>query len=175
MMRFRFAALGLLPLALAGCNSAKVNVCPVSVILADAGQMAVFRPGASQDLSGEAYRVALVGASTSCDINKKTGETDSSLTLRFRATRAPLASGAHYTVPYFVALTRGDQLIEKRILSISFDFAPGASSASFEESPDDFDIHMETGHQPYEYELMAGFQMTPAQVDYNKKMGRFAP
>ena len=78
-------------------------------------------------------------------------------------------------MPYFVALTRGDQLIEKRILTVRFSFAPGASAATFEESPDDFDIHMENGHFPYEYQLMAGFQMTPDQVAYNKKMGRFTP
>jgi hypothetical protein len=175
MMRSRFAVLGLALLALAGCNTAKVNNCPVAVVLADAGQMTVFRQGAAQDLSGEAYRVALFGATTSCDINKKTGETNSSLTLNFRATRAPTADAAHYTVPYFVAVTRGDQLIEKRILNISFDFAAGASTTTFSESPDDFDLHVENGHQPYEYQLMAGFQMTPAQVEYNKKMGRYVP
>jgi hypothetical protein len=175
MMRSRFAVLSLGLLALAGCNTAKVNNCPVAVVLADAGQMTVFRQGAAQDLSGEAYRVALVGSTTGCDINKKTGETDSSLTLNFRATRAPIADAAHYTVPYFIAVTRGDQLIEKRILNVSFDFAAGASSATFNESPDDFDLHVENGHQPYEYQLMAGFQMTPAQVEYNKKMGRYVP
>lgn len=171
----RFAAIGLALVTLAGCNTAKVNNCPVAVVLADAGQMTIFRQGAAQDLSGEAYRVFLTGASTGCDINKKTGETNSSLTLEFRATRAPLADAAHYTVPYFIAVTRGDQLVEKRIVNISFDFARGASTATFRESPDDFDIHVENGHQPYEYQLMAGFQMTPAQVEYNKKMGRYAP
>lgn len=175
MMPSRFAALGLALLALAGCNSTKVNNCPIPVVLADAAQIAVFRQGAPQDLSGEAYRVSLVGISTNCDINRKTGETQSSLTVNFRATRAPSTDGARFTVPYFVAVTRGDQLIEKRILNITFDFAPGASAATFAESPDDFDIHLETGHFPYEYQLMAGFQMTPAQVDYNKKMGRFTP
>lgn len=175
MLRSRFAVLGLCLLMLAGCNTAKVNVCPVAVILADAGQMAVFRQGATQDLSGEAYRVMLTGARTSCDINKKTGETNSTFTVSFRATRAPSADGAEYSVPYFVAVTRGDQLIEKRILTVRFSFAPGASAATFDESPDDFDIHMENGHFPYEYQLMAGFQMTPDQVAYNKKMGRFTP
>lgn len=174
MMRSRFAVFGLALLA-AGCNSTKVNFCPVAVVLADASQMAVFRAGAPQDLSGEAYRVAIADSKTSCDINRKTGETNSSLTLTFRATRAPSADSAHYTVPYFIAVTRGDQVIEKRILNVSFDFAPGASTATFTESPDEFDIHLETGHQPYEYQLMAGMQMTPQQVDYNKKMGRFAP
>ena len=175
MMRSRFAVPGLCLLLLAGCNTAKVNNCPVAVILADAGQMAVFKPGSPQDLSGEAYRVMLTGARTDCDINKKTGETNSSLRLDFRATRAPSADGAQYSVPYFVAVTRGDQLIEKRILTVRFSFAPGASSATFDESPDDFDIHVENGHFPYEYQLMAGFQMSPAQVEYNKKMGRFTP
>lgn len=171
----RFSALGLALLALAGCNSTKVNICPVAVVLADAGQVTVFRPGAAQDLSGEAYRVFLTGASTSCDVNKKTGETSSSLGLDFRASRAPTADGARYTVPYFVAVTQADRLIEKRILNVTFDFAPGASTATFHESPDDFNIQVENGHQPYEYQLMAGFQMTPAQVDYNKKMGRYVP
>ena len=175
MMRSRFAVASLCVVMLAGCNTAKVNNCPVAVILADAGQMAVFRQGAPQDLSGEAYRVLLTGARSGCDINKKTGETNSSFHLDFRATRAPSADGAQYSVPYFVAVTRGDQIIEKRILTVQFNFAPGASTATFNESPDDFDIHVETGHFPYEYQLMAGFQMTPAQVDYNKKMGRFTP
>jgi hypothetical protein len=171
----RFPVFLLALLALAGCNTDKVNNCPVAVILADASQVTVFRPGAPQDLAGEAYRVALVGISTSCSINKKTGETISSYRVNFRATRAPSADAAHYTVPYFVAVTQGDSLIEKRILQISFDFAAGTSIATFSESPDDFDIHVENGHQTFEYQLMAGFQMTPAQVDYNKTMGRYTP
>lgn len=175
MMRTRFSALGVVLLMLAGCSTTKVNNCPVAVVLADASQMAIFRQGAPQDLSGEAYRVALTGASSSCDVNKKTGETGSSLTLNFRATRAPSADGAHYSVPYFVAITQGDQLVEKRILNVSFDFAPGASTATFSESPDDFTIMVPTGHQPFEYQLLAGFQMTSTQVEYTKKMGRYAP
>jgi hypothetical protein len=175
MMPSRFALLGLALLVLAGCNSVKVNNCPVSVVLADASQVVVFRQGAPQDLSGEAYRVFLTGTSTSCDINKKNGETNSSLTLNFHATRAPTTDAARFTVPYFLAVTRSDQMIEKRIVNVTFDFAPGASSATFTETPDDFDIHLENGHFPYEYQLMAGFQMTPAQVDYNKKTGRFTP
>jgi hypothetical protein len=170
----RFPLLLVALLVLAGCNT-KVTNCPAAVILADASQLTIFRPGAPQDLAGEAYRVGLVGISTDCTINKKTGETNSSYRLNFRATRAPSADAAHYTVPYFVAVTQGDVLIEKRILQVSFDFRPGDSVVTFSESPDDFDIHVENGHQPIEYELMAGFQMTPAQVEYNKKMGRYTP
>ena len=78
-------------------------------------------------------------------------------------------------MPYFAAITQGDQLIEKRILNVSFDFAPGASTATFSESPDDFTIMVPTGHQPFEYQLLAGLQMTSAQVAYTKTMGRYVP
>ncbi|HWF63858.1 MAG TPA: hypothetical protein VN685_04525 [Rhizomicrobium sp.] len=175
MIAFRFSVFLIALLALSGCNTDKVSNCPVAVILADASQLTVFRPGAPQDLAGEAYRVALVDISTDCSINKKTGETNSSYRVNFRATRAPSAEAAHYTVPYFVAVTQGDRLLEKRILQVSFDFRPGDSVATFSESPDDFDIHAENGHLPIEYELMAGFQMTPAEIEYNKKMGRYTP
>jgi len=171
----RFSVFLVALLALSGCSTDKASNCPMAVILADASQVTIFKPGAPQDLAGEAYRVALVAISTDCSINKKTGETDSSYRVNFRATRAPSAEAAHYTVPYFVAVTQADRLIEKRILQVSFDFGAGDSVATFSESPDDFDIRVENGHQPIEYELMAGFQMTPAQVDYNKKMGRYTP
>ena len=171
----RFSVPLLALFVLSACSSDKVNNCPSAVILADASEMTVFRAGAPEDLAGEAYRVFLVSTSTDCSINKKTGETSSSLELSFRATRAPSADAAHFTVPYFVAVTQADRLIEKRILQVSFDFAPGAAVTTFSVSPDDFDIHVENGHQPFEYELMAGFQMTQAQIDYNQKMGRYAP
>ena len=175
MTAFRFPVFLMALLALSGCNTDKVSNCPVGVILADASQVTIFRPGAPQDLAGEAYRVALVDISTDCSINKKTGETKSSYRVNFRATRAPSAEAAHYTVPYFVAVTQGEDLIEKRILQVSFDFRAGDSVATFSESPDDFDIHVPNGHLPIEYEIMAGFQMTPAGIEYNKKMGRYAP
>ena len=44
-------------------------------------------------------------------INKKTGETHSSCELTFRATRAPQADAATYSVPYFVVVSEGDQQI----------------------------------------------------------------
>lgn len=171
----RFSVILAALLMLSGCNSDKVNNCPAGVILADAGERTVFRPGADRDLAGEAYRIYLIGISSDCSINKKTGETDSSMRLNFRATRAPSADAAHYQVPYFVAVTQGDRLIEKRILSAGFDFPAGASVATFSLSPDDFDIHVENGHQPYDYEVMAGLQVSQAEIDYNRKMGRYAP
>ena len=110
--------------------------------------MAVFRPGAAQDLSGEAYRVMLTGARTSCDINKKTGETGSSLHLTFRATRAPSADGAAYSVPYFVAVTQRRPDHRKAHPNRPLQLRAGRVAATFDESPDDFEIHVATASCP---------------------------
>ena len=119
--------------------------------------------------------MAITGIRSDCDLDKKVNRAVSSVRVEFRATRAPSTDPAHYTVPYFVAITQADQIIEKRILAVSFDFASGASVATFSISPDDFDVVPETGHPVIEYEVMTGLQMTPAQIDYIKKTGAYAP
>jgi hypothetical protein len=176
---FRAAAqVGLLATALAwlsSCATPNPNLCPFPAVLADAARVTVMKPGAPEDLSGELYNVALLNATTDCRLDKRRGETDSTLQLTFRATRAPSADGATYSVPYFVAVTMGPRVVNKRLYTARFSFAPGASIANFTISPDDTVIHLGNGHLPWDYQLTAGLQLTEAQIAYNQKMGRYAP
>lgn len=180
-MKFRFleAALPLGGVAflmvLSACTTPNPNLCPATAILADTARMTVLKPGAPADPSGELYSVALINAGTDCRLDKRKGETDSSLDLTFRAARAPSADGASYSVPYFVAVTMGQRVINKRLYTARFVFAPGASTALFTVSPDDTQIHLGNGHLPWDYQLTAGLQLTPAQIAYNQKMARYAP
>ncbi|HEX3755167.1 MAG TPA: hypothetical protein VHV26_08840 [Rhizomicrobium sp.] len=160
---------------LAGCSTPNPNACPYSAILADTDHATVMRPGAPADPSGELYRVALFNATTECTLDRRKGETDSSLNLTFRAERAPSADGATYSVPYFVAVTMAARVVNKRLYTARFSFAPGASVATFTLSPDDVQIHLGNGHLPWDYQLTAGLQLTSAQIAYNQKMGRYAP
>jgi len=160
---------------LAGCAAPNPNLCPGAAILADTDHATMLRPGAPADPSGELYRVALTNAATDCHLDKKRGETDSSLTLTFTAQRAPGADGATYSVPYFVAVTMGQRVVNKRLYTARFTFAPGASTVVFTVAPDNTQIHLGNGHLPWDYQLTAGLQLTPAQIAYNQKMGRYAP
>jgi hypothetical protein len=160
---------------LTGCAAPNPNACPGAAILADTDHATVLRPGAPADPSGELFRIALVNATTDCDLDRRRGETDSSLTLTFRAERAPRADGATYSVPYFVAVTMGPRVVNKRLYAARFAFAPGASVATFTISPDNTQIHLGNGHLPWDYQLTVGLQLTDAQIAYNRKMGRYAP
>ena len=161
-------------LTAAGCSN-RIVVCPVPAILADTAHVTVMRPGAVADLANELFSVSLINAESDCAFNQRSGVIRSSLDLTFRATRAPSADPATYSVPFFVVVHEGAKLYAKRIYQLRFTFAPGAATATIKQSPEDISIQLENGKLPWNYQLLAGFQLTPEQIAYNEKKGRYLP
>ena len=175
-MRFRLLRLapaGAL-LLLMGCSS-RILICPVPAILADTQSVTFFRPGTAPDLSNELYSVSLVNATNDCTYNTKQGMVDASLELTFRAKRAPTRDAATYSVPYFVAVNEGAKIYTKRLYTLRLTFAPGASDVTITQAPDDVQIKISSGKLPWNYQQLSGFQMTAAQIDYNKSRSRYVP
>ncbi len=161
-------------LATAGCSQ-KIVLCPVPAILADTSHITVMRPGAVPDLSNELYSVTLTNAEGDCTYNTRTAIIRASLELTFRATRAPTADGATYSVPFFVVVHDGNKLYSKNVYNLRFSFAPGAATAVIKQAPDDTQILLENGKLPWNYQLLSGFQLTSEQIAYNAKKGRYLP
>jgi len=176
MSRFRLsrlAPLGALLLVM-GCSS-RIVICPVPAILADTKQLTVFRPGTAPDLANELFTVALTDAQGDCTYSTRDGQVHSSLELTFIAARTPTAEAVSYSVPYFVAIHEGAKVFTKRLYTLRFSFAPGAAVATIKQAPDDVDIKIGNGKLPWNYQMMAGFQMTPAQIEYTKNRARYVP
>jgi hypothetical protein len=170
---FRIAPLAALLLVM-GCST-KISVCPVPAILADTQSVTIFRPGTQPDLANELFTVSLINAEGDCTFNTKSSLVNASLELTFRATRAPTKEAATYTVPYFVAVHENSKIFQKRLYRLRFTFAPGATAVVIKQSPDEIALHVSNGKLPWNYQEMAGFQMTPAQIEYNKTRGRYVP
>jgi hypothetical protein len=158
----------------AGCSS-KIIVCPVPAILADTAQISVMRPGTTPDLANELYTVALTNAESDCTFAQRTAFIHASLDLTFRATRTPTAEAASYSVPFFVVVHENNKLYSKHIYQLRLNFAPGAATAVIKQSPEDTLILLENGKLPWNYQLLSGFQLTPEQMAYNAKRGRYVP
>ena len=169
----RLAPLGALLLVM-GCSS-KIVICPVPAILADTKQLTVFRPGTPPDLANELYTVALTDAQGDCTYSTRDGMVHSSLELTFIAARTPTAETVSYSVPYYVAIHENEKVFVKRLYTLRFSFAPGAAVATIKQAPDDVDIKLANGKLPWNYQMMAGFQMTPAQIEYTKTRARYVP
>lgn len=157
-----------------GCSQ-RITVCPVPAILADTQSVTIFRPGTTPDLANELFTVSLIDAQGDCTYNSRDAMVTASMELTFRATRTPSNERATYTVPYFVAVHENATIFAKHLYTLKFTFAPGAATALIKQSPNDVRIKIGNGKLPWNYQEMAGFQMTPAQIDYAKNRGRYVP
>jgi len=108
-----------------------------------------------------------------CDVDKKLIDSTVSLDIHFRATRAPSGAAAEYSVPYFVAVTEGtDRVLAKKNFSIRFEFAPGQASVDFSDSIDSVVVKAQGEKRSFDYQVLAGLQLTKEQLEYNRSQGR---
>ena len=160
--------------ALASCSDdKKAALCPGAATLVDASALTVFQPGASADPTHALYRIAISNVTSSCDIDANARTADSGLVLHFVATRAPSALAVQYRVPYFVAVRQGADIQSKKVYWLTLSFAAGETSAAFSRELDSTTVKIADDKQPYDYQLVTGFQLTPEQLQYNRSTGNY--
>lgn len=167
-------------LALFGCagDTPKGFVCPAAAPLVDAGSLTSLRPGAT-DPTGMIYRVDISKVWTDCEYSPKTGQITARVAIFFSATRAPDGDSAQYTVPYFVGVSQAAtdgtvSIVDKKAYSVQFAFAPGQTSATFNDRVEGFVITPQGDRKATDYEMLVGLQLTKEQLDYNRRVGRYA-
>ena len=89
--------------------------------------------------------------------------------------RGPAADGDTHTYEYFVAVTRRDiAVIEKQVFPITVRFAAGEDRVFLTETIDAISIPRATeGTSGTNFEIIAGFELTPEQLAFNRSGQRF--
>ncbi|MEI9931645.1 MAG: hypothetical protein WDM89_14170 [Rhizomicrobium sp.] len=164
-------------LLLSGCVSDESKgLCPSAAILVPTSALTVFRENGPQDPSGELYSVWMTNANTSCDFDKKQHSTLSEVRLMLAAKRAPTGEDASYRVPYFVTVTHGgNRILTKKLYFANVHFPAGESVVNFEETVAGVDIKFDRNAKVGEYQILAGFQLTHSQLEYNTQNNKYAP
>jgi hypothetical protein len=162
---------------LVGCSSdsKKAPTCPPAAVLAPTSTLTTFREGMKADPASALYTVGLANVKTDCEFDSDKGTTDSTLELSFIAKRAAKEDAASYKVPYYVAVTQGTRVLSKHVFWVNFGFSAGATTTEFSDRVASTVINLENGKRPYDYELLAGLQLTHDQLQYNQSIGRYAP
>ena len=78
-------------------------------------------------------------------------------------------------MPFFVVVSENAKIFSKHVYDLHLTFAPGAATTTLTQSPEDVSIQLENGKLPWNYQLMTGFQMNQAQIDYAKIRRRYLP
>ena len=169
--------------SLAGCTtydqaktyffSSKATICPDTVILANAAVLPAFDPAKGDDPSSIVYTAGLSRVKTSCDYRKIDNNSDSRLSIAFHAPRPSGGPEAIYRVPYFVAISLGGKIVDKKNYWQDVAFPKGVAAVDIEGKIDSLFVQAAKRKRPADYHFVLGFQLTKAQIDYNKKLGRY--
>ena len=162
-------------LLVAGCATEKYKNCPAASVIVDTSIATLFKQGASPDPANILYTIEVAGIRSVCDVDKLAMNSDSSVDISFRATRAPNGGAVSYKVPYFVAVSQFDRLLAKKLYVAEFSFAPGQTTATFSESADAIDVSAGKDKKTFDYVILVGLQLTKEQLDYNRASGRLNP
>jgi hypothetical protein len=145
-------------------------------VLAEASSLTAFPNGTAPDPSHALYTVQMTGATTDCDYDKKFKSADSSLELTFRASRTPTGVPLDASVPYFVAVTgEGGAILTRQRFTVTFHFEPGQATTTFTDNVASVHLDVASDKYPWDYQLLAGLELTKAQLDYNRTVGPYTP
>jgi hypothetical protein len=156
-------------------RESKPQNCPGAGAIVPTSSLTTFKEGMTNDPKGVLYRIAITGVSTECSLDADNGITDSSLTINFKATRTDAGGEVTFRAPYYVAVARDAKVLDKNDAWISFTFPAGETAIEFSETVPSTKITLDNGRKPYEYELVAGMQLTHNQLDYNNTTSHYGP
>lgn len=156
-------------------RESKPQNCPGAGAIVPTSSLTTFKPGMTNDPKGEVYRVGVVRVETECTLDADNGITDSELEIHFKATRPDAGDEAGYRAPYYVAVARDAQVLDKKDGWVSFAFPAGETTTEFVETVPSTKITLDNGRKPYEYELIVGMQLTHDQLEYNKTTSHYGP
>ncbi len=150
------------PLLLAACSGSSDKValfCPTVSVLTQANQIVKAR-GNQASVGAREISARITGVAGTCATHGK-DEVLTTFRIGFAATRGPALIGDQITLPYFIALTQGDQIIGKQLDPITFDFKNGATEAVATTKP--IKIEMPNAPVSAQQEALVGFQLEADQ------------
>ncbi|MEP0069799.1 hypothetical protein [Pyruvatibacter sp.] len=168
-----------LALVVAGCGwwsgearkEERLRGCPNAGILTDAERMTEYREGSGRDITDVAYTWELLDAVADCSYSGSTIDVDYALSMSVSV--GPAATRSVVSAPIFVAVTRaGESVLQKTTFDAEVEFEPGQRTAVYTRTFKglEFEVGEDNGAL---YDIVLGFQLTPAQVNENRARARY--
>jgi hypothetical protein len=162
---------------LTACSTPDINqlaqACPELAILAQASEVTKLLPG-GQTRDDVVLSAEMLPATMACDYELGDPEVTVELSVPISIRRGP-AAGEPQTLNYFVAVADPDgNIISKRLFSrnVPADNAPVTRVTEFVNGTR---IGLPQNRQPFEYQVLLGFQLTAAEYVRNQAEPLFRP
>jgi hypothetical protein len=186
MRRLQFLALLALPLTLLGCQRIGERLgfrdppmmlaeggppCPSTAVLSDAVTVTKLRPGAPATAPNPANVVLsaeMSQAQLECEYDGERNAITIDINFAVRATRGAAATGPDPELDYFIAIVDAEgTLLTKNIFKSQPDLN-GRMTGQYTQNVSNFVFQLAMDKRPLDYQLLTGFQLSPAELAYNR-------
>ena len=148
--------------------------CPRISILGDAATLTRFRPGPGRDLTDVLYEGVVTGVTGSCayaDDGKMALSMKVSLVIE--AARGPANRDGRAPFPYFVGITDSSRnVLNKQRFNVTVVFPGNRTRLVVTDNPVVLEIPMKAGQSWQDFDIFVGFQLSRAELEYNRRARR---
>lgn len=145
--------------------------CPSTAVLSDAVTVTKLRPGAPTNVQNPANVVLsaeMSQAQLECEYDVEKNAITVEINFAVRATRGPAAMGTDPELDYFIAMIDAQgNLLTKNIFKSQPDLN-GRMAGQYTQNVSNFVFQLATDMRPIDYQLLTGFQLTAAELAYNR-------
>lgn len=167
----------LLPLALGGCGmfaggpapSDFPPSCPHLALLKDAADMTRF-DARGHDVTDVVLDGQMTAVPASCTWGPH-ASVSATLRVQMSVGRGPAAQGRTAEVPYFVAVSRNGQVVDKQVYRMHAVFPANVERVNLTSDPIALAFPDSAAAPASSYQVFVGFQLTPAELQYNRNRG----
>ena len=164
--------LAALPVAvLAGCGGDKEAAfappCPRPSIPRDAADLFHFR-GNGRDITDSVLEGRVTGVGGDCTRDGP-NTVVTNVSVGIDLTRGPAARGRAADVAYFIAVSDGEKILDKRVYTLRAEFPENTDRLRL--SGDSVELRLPVTRQKTAaaYTITVGFQLTPAELEFNRQ------
>jgi hypothetical protein len=174
VMRLRLVgALGALAL-LTGCDSTATRfptVCIDPRVPAEGATLTQYRPGDVQDLTTLESTAEILPRRIQGGCLPRRDAILVKLQVPFRIERGPASRGRQVRLPWFVALVDSNthEVLAKREFVDGVEFNPNETRATGLSQEAEILVPLGQGRRAQDYEIWVSFQLTPEQLEYNRR------
>ncbi len=161
------------PGLLAGCGAPGPQfapACPSLALLRDAGDLSRY-DGSGRDLRDLTLQARIAGVPATCTWAKERTQVHATVQVNFDLTRGPAAKGRRFDVPYFVAVTEGDHILDEQDYTLGAAFPPNVDHAPFSGQKVDLLLPISRDKSAAAYQIYVGFRLSPDELAANRRQG----
>lgn len=159
------------PALLTGCADPGPQfapACPSLALLHDADDLSRYAAG-GKDLRDLTLQAHIVGVPASCTWAGQRQKVRATVQVNFDLTRGPAATGRRFEVPYFVAVTEGDHILDEQDYMLGAAFPPNVDHAPFSGEKIDLLLPVSPQKSAAAYQIYVGFRLSPDELAANRR------